>query len=482
MSFKPTDEQVAIVEASLGQENLLVIARAGAAKTSTLVLVAQANTDKKILSLAFNTAIKDEMRERMPPNVTCQTLNGCGFQAWQRFLGKRCKVEPRKNYEILRQFIDKLDQADRDLLWENFSETLRAFDDSKTSGVLPDTVKGPFRPLMTFTDFILDYHVELNDIQKSALAHCIEKSWQQTVAGIIDFNDMLLAPAVAGVSFDPYDMVLVDESQDLSPINHVLIKKIVRFNTKLIAVGDPCQAIYGFRGADEQSMEKLGRMFKANTLYLTTTFRCGSSIVENVKWRAADIKAASWAKPGSVERPVSVKISDIPDGAAIICRNNAPIFSMAVRLLRHGRYPELAGRDVVKGLVNIMKKFGKPKISCDEALEAAKEWAEKERKRQKTEGLVDDQFMCIKIFLQETDTLGDAIAFAEKLGQSAGRIKLMTGHKSKGLEFDTVYFLEPQLCRRDRGQDANIDYVICTRAKERLVYITADMVEEGTDE
>ena len=73
--------------------------------------------------------------------------------------------------------------------------------------------------------------------------------------------------------------------------------------------------------------------------------------------------------------------------------------------------------------------------------------------------------------------MGGAIELAKALESQSGRIKLMTGHKAKGLEFDIVFFLDPELCRTDRDQDANIKYVIQTRAKDKLIYVESDSYE-----
>jgi ATP-dependent exoDNAse (exonuclease V) beta subunit len=57
----------------------------------------------------------------------------------------------------------------------------------------------------------------------------------------------------------------------------------------------------------------------------------------------------------------------------------------------------------------------------------------------------------------------------------------MTGHKSKGLEFNRVWFLDPGLCRIDRDQDANIKYVIETRAKDFLAYVSTETFVAAAD-
>lgn len=477
MTFTLTDEQVAIVEAaSSTRNNLLVVARAGAAKTTTLVEAAKAMPSAMGLVLAFNKSIADEMKQRLPENFKAQTLNGCGFQAWQRYIGRRCKVDGRKTYFLLRQEIEKLSKPDQDEAWELFSETLKGIGHAKMQGFIPkDGLPSAFRPITdedTFFNIALPF--EATDLQRRLIIDISKQSFKLAREGSIDFDDMLLGPAVSGVNFDYYTDILVDESQDLSMINHVLLRKIKKPKTRIIAVGDPCQAIYGFRGADTSSMKTLGELFEMEELYLTTSFRCASAIVENARWRAPDMRWPDWAKPGLVLRPESWAADDIPDGAAIICRNNAPLFSLALRLLRDGRYPELLGRDIVKSLLASMKKLGKPTLGRDEALASLRGWTASTKQRQRDHAQVDDQAMCMQIFIEATSSLGDAMALAENVMNRDGRIYLMTGHRSKGLEYETVFFLDSHLCQVKRDQDANIKYVIETRAKERLVYVTSE--------
>ena len=120
------------------------------------------------------------------------------------------------------------------------------------------------------------------DIVNKILLRSIETAFE---AHTIDYNDQLYIPAVFGGSFDTYDVVIVDEAQDLSPVQLEMISQIIkpRFATHrgawFIAVGDPHQAIYAFRGADAQAVETTKTRFKCEEITLTTCFRCDSSIV-----------------------------------------------------------------------------------------------------------------------------------------------------------------------------------------------------------
>lgn len=474
MSFTLTAEQEEIIShVTTSTDNLLINARAGSAKTTTLIQIAEALPADTILSLAFNKKIKEEMKLRMPSNVTSMTLNGIGYNAWRRFLKKPVRFFGGKTYVALKAEIEKLDKREADEAWRRFSETMKGVAKSKQVGYIPEA-SAMVRPLVDedeFYDHQLEY--EATELQRALINRIATKSWREMMSGTLDFDDMLLGPALVGVAFDYYDTVLIDEAQDLSYINHILLKKIIRKRTRVVAVGDRHQAIYGFRGAETSSMPMLRKMFDMKLLTLTISFRCSKAVTENARWRAPDMRWPEWAKAGLVLHSGTWGSDDIPDGTAIICRNNAPLFSLAITLLREGRYPELAGRDIIKTVVNKMKKLGKKSMSAEHTLIGIDAWLSAEKLYHRDHKMLEDQAACMRIFVLETANLGEAMVFAEALTQQTGRIYLMTGHKAKGLEFEKVLFLDPQLCSKE-GQDPNIKYVIETRAIDTLVYVKSE--------
>lgn len=477
-----TPEQTAIVRFPGGSRaNLSIEARAGSAKTTTLEYLAREYPSRNILALAFNKSIKDEMTARMPQNVTAMTLHGIGLNAWRQYIGNRVTVEERKCYEILRDLIGKLEKPEADESWEDFSRTLNLVREAKAAGV--HVKKTPaVKPLVLLSDFLF-YHAseETTELQAELIRRTLLESWRQTLAGRIDFADMILAPATTGCSFPRYDMVLADEAQDFSALDHQLLWKIAS-RSQFIACGDPCQAIYGFRGADTSSMETLARRFNSETLYLTTSFRCSQAVVEAARWRAPDMNSAEWAPPGRVETLVSWVPESIDQAqSAIICRNNAPLFTLALRLLTRGIYPDLGKRDVLKNLVKKMKKLGRESTPQAEALLLVQAWEEMETKKTRDSNIVTDTAASMRAFVNQASTLGGAIEKAETLTRIFGRLRLLTGHGAKGLEFRDVYFLDQDILRTE-GQDNNLRYVIQTRAKENLYYITSDSMEAEADE
>lgn len=152
----------------------------------------------------------------------------------------------------------------------------------------------------------------------------------------------------------------------------------------------------------------------------------------------------------------------IPDGAAILCRNNAPLFRCALHLLGAKRGVTVAGSDVGPKIIAIMKKLGPDNTTQAAVKGLIEDWrAERISKESTTANDIAD---CMNVFASFGNTLGQAMSYAEHLFHQRGSIRLMTGHKAKGLEFDTVYHLDPGLCRDDE-QDRNLRYVIQTRSR-----------------
>lgn len=477
MTFTPTNEQVAVRDAAVNSEdNLLISALAGAAKTSTLVLIAEALPNTQILCLAFNKKIADEMNARLPKNCTAKTLNGLGHSVWGDAIGRRLSINASKTYDLLSAEMDNLDPITRKEVGDNFTDIMRTIDFGKACGWIPDGFdKPPFKAKRLMDDDEFFGHLDEDysaDVQ-SVIIGVTLKSLNMAFNGECDFGDQILMPTVFHGAFPRYPLVLVDEAQDLSALNHAMLRKIVK--KRLIAVGDPNQAIYGFRGAHEESMDLLRKEFSMREYMLSISFRCPVRVVQAAQWRAPHMKAPDWAKEGEVTTLSAWTSDDIPDQSAVLCRNNAPLFSTAVKLLKAGRPAELYGNDIGKSLLKVMGKLGQKTDSLMAARDALARWHEKKKAATKPSGhgALRDRVECIEIFLSHGETLGDAMAYAQHLFNSRGPIKLMTIHKSKGLEFPHVLILDENLIG-DKAQDPNVRYVAITRAKETLTYVYSE--------
>lgn len=478
--MKWTPEQDAIADAAANEScNMLIEALAGAAKTTTLVRLASL-LKGSVLSVAFNKKIADEMSQKMPKNVEFRTLNSLGHRIWGQKLGRRLNLYDKKMNALLREYIEEHTQSEQEELYDVYGDILKLAQDAKSSGHVPDSRALPLgkkcTPLVDDATLFELASEDLSGFARGVVIHILEKSWDRAMDGNIDYNDQLLMPTVMQCPFPSYDNVLVDEAQDLSELNHKMLEKLAK--RRIIACGDSKQAIYAFRGAHSGGMSILANRFKMETLHLSTSFRCPENVCNHVRNHVPRIE--HWVdnprNPGKVQFLTEWDFDLIKDGDVIICRNNAPLVSMAIKMLRAGRKPNVWGRDIAAAIVKVMEKFGPPNMQRADALLALTRYDEERRKQLKKEGAIaahEDRMDCIRVFLEDAESLAGAIHFANSVLTSPGQVDLCTGHKSKGNEWENVFFLDHALVG-DEDQEANLRYVISTRALGNLTYIDLD--------
>jgi superfamily I DNA/RNA helicase len=146
--------------------------------------------------------------------------------------------------------------------------------------------------------------------------------------------------------------------------------------------------------------------------------------------------------------------------------------------------------DISKRLIKTMKEFGNLDMEQEEFLGHLARWRQLKLDEGKIpEESVEDRYACMHVFGASAKTLREAIANAERLFSAEGPIELLSGHKSKGLEWDNVFHLDPwrvpskfAQSPEAKEQEENLRYVITTRAKTSLTYIDLDDFDIELDE
>jgi DNA helicase-2/ATP-dependent DNA helicase PcrA len=465
----PTAEQEHILSlVTSTSSNLIINALAGSGKTTTLEMIQDA-LPPPTLCIAFNKRIADEMQKRFRTTTTVRTFNGLGHRIWSAACAGRVSLDPKKVPDLLRELIKELPRGEASEAWEVFWEVKATIDLAKSLGYIPEGKYPNARRLCSRTEFYARIGEELGDLGQWLCEEVLLRSIKAAYAGLIDYNDQVYMPALFGGTYPKFSTVLIDEAQDLSPVNHQMLHHLSK--SRLIAVGDPYQSIYRFRGAETNGMSKLAARFSMTPADLSVSFRCPRAIVEAVRWRAPNMQ---WLKEGGrvgvLKNPT---LDSFTDGSVIICRNNAPLFSLALRLLAAGRSVSVAGSDVGPRVIGIMRRLGPENLTRQGLNEAIEVW--RQDKIVKGSTTASDIADCMQVFASFGATLGQAIGYADHLFRQQGNIQLLTGHKAKGLEWNTVYHLDPFLLRPDE-QDANLKYVITTRAMSNYYEInTADI-------
>jgi superfamily I DNA/RNA helicase len=312
----------------------------------------------------------------------------------------------------------------------------------------------------------------------------------------IDFNDMIWLPVVNDLSCVKAGLLIVDEGQDLNKCQQALALKLGK---RIGLIGDPKQAIYGFAGADCNSINNMfetlnGLPEQCERLFLTVTRRCGKAIVEEAKKLVPDFEAHETNSPGEVRilrydrmKPDFGYLSQVKDGDMILCRMNAPLISQCFALIKLGVKARIIGRDIGAGLRRIVKKLNPSSI--EDFIVKVEEYSQKElaRERNKTfpseakEILITDRRDMLITIAEECEVVDGIFDKIDALfSDSEGGVRLSSIHKSKGLESPVVWFLKPEGAdcphpmakgQEQLEQEYNLKYVAITRAIQQLNYV-----------
>ena len=117
---------------------------------------------------------------------------------------------------------------------------------------------------------------------KLALRHELAARDLVDFGGLVEMSAALLRedPAIAGELRTRWPRISVDEYQDIDAVQYDLLRMITGDGTGLTAIGDPDQAIYGFRGADVSIFGRFAADFPgARSVELTRNYRSNPEIV-----------------------------------------------------------------------------------------------------------------------------------------------------------------------------------------------------------
>ncbi|WP_066963825.1 ATP-dependent helicase [Microbulbifer sp. Q7] len=288
-----TEEQLAIANHSGGHAKIIAVA--GSGKTTALLYyiknrLAAGVAPARILVLMYNRNAREDFAQRLanlcgnaiPP---VNTFHSLGFKIYQRLIA-RGQIE-HTNLKPLPQSVVQLQ------IWKAIEacappaeiEDIRARKQSETEAA----------------EFFIDYTKtvlsgDLSAFQRLKLGdeylYFLKvfrhfENWRRaqnavTYADLIYDPVMLFSqqPEIAEQYGGFYEDILVDEYQDINEIQHYLLRVLHGKSGNVIAIGDPDQTIYEWRGSRPEFLLRLfdGDFPPSNIYQLSRTFRYGHSL------------------------------------------------------------------------------------------------------------------------------------------------------------------------------------------------------------
>jgi len=387
-----------------------------------------------------------------------------------------------------------------------------------------------------------DYTNELAEATLQVLEYSIPGKCNRPELNYVrDFDDTLWFSAInPNVVWPQYDVVLADEVQDFNECQSIMLRKLSEAGARVVAVGDPNQSIYRFRGSDSKSFEKVSQSIQAApngglVHELPTNYRSGKNIIEyvrnntHVKELQAGLNFDGNVTEGREKDEAIASVIDemkinkkLIGSTAIIGRTNAPLAKTAIELMKNNIDFLIIGKDFSKELTDFIykttKKSKRNKFDANyltnipiqnltkvidrftSEFERANERIPSKATEIKENNEMADLMTEVVGFLandgyqdKKTNTrVNNAQDFIHYLKNKfsgineededplAGKdplsfVTLTSAHKSKGLEFDRVFIIEPNLfphpkakSEEDLAQEENAKYVAFTRAMKEL--------------
>jgi DNA helicase-4 len=293
----------------------------------------------------------------------------------------------------------------------------------------------------------------------------------------IDFEDMI-NNAIQELSSDnilyanAYEHILIDEYQDISAQRHKLIKKLLERNPncRLFCVGDDWQSIMGFSGSNLTFFVNFGQYFENPAITkLSTNYRSIKSIV--------DAGTDLIKKNGQSQMPKETRANR---------QETKPI--RVFRSPHKEEYEKRYYRQTAEHCLNRITEYLQKGYAPKDILVLTRYM------RTRTKGAY--KFVpVIKIFVERAQEKNIGIAHERTYAEN--QIRLLTAHRSKGLEAKVVFVLnmtkgvygfpceiEDQSIysparenypKQDQKQEERrLFYVAMTRAKEDLIIYTQE--------
>lgn len=465
-------------------KNIVISARAGSGKTSTLLeLLKRKKPHHNAIFLAFNKSIAEELKRRVPYGVDVSTIHSYGAKMLFRYWDGNVEIKPNKVFSFGIKFLKQWGLDNNEKKFEYLGTVTQLVDFwrlylCKNQSELTDIAD--YRGV-TCLNGEIDHSLELIEALERQFKYSDEKKQ-------IDFTDMIYLPAtLEGMQFKQYDEVFLDESQDFSKAQQIIVNNIIKPRGRFISCGDPFQGIYIFIGSDSSAFENFKNKPNTVSLPLSISYRCPKKVVEKANTVFNITEPFEKAKDGEVREG---SINEVESGDFVLCRNNQPLIEAYLNFLIQGKKAHIKGRDLGNSILKLVSKIEDMSLSKGKKFlrELLSEVIEDLKNSQVQKSYKHPRYIALKEKVDIIGILIDKYGTFKKLQEALKEmfvdnpkngIILSTIHRSKGLETDNVFILRRELIPSQYAeksweleQEQNLLYVAYTRSKDKLIFIT----------
>src|SRR3989338_4023728 len=263
---------------------VLILAGAGSGKTKTLThriayLLSQGIKPENILAVTFTNKAAEEMRNLIKKLIEIENLK---LKIENLFVGTFHSF----GVKILRQEIEKLDYKNNFVIYDeddvfSLAKSIRAelnFPQDKLKAATliniisraKSELKDPEEILADADELYRNRILRFNEIYKRRMF----------AANAVDFDDLITLPVKIFEKFPEILNRYQNQYQDTNHSQYTLINLLSQGYKNLFAIGDPDQAIYGWRHADFSNILNFERDYpNAKVIKLEENYRSTQNIL-----------------------------------------------------------------------------------------------------------------------------------------------------------------------------------------------------------
>lgn len=313
---------------------LLILAGAGSGKTTVLVNRVQHIIGSglaapwQVLAITFTNKAAGEIRERL--------INAIGPEAndiWAYTFHSCCA-------RILRRFSDRLGYTSHFTIYDT-DDQKRVMKHCQKALEISDKIlhhKSILSEISSAKDSLVDYEeykkLAQNDFRKARIADCYELYQKELLkSDAMDFDDIIFNtvrllegnPDVLELYQKQFKYVMVDEYQDTSHAQYILVSLLAGGYNNICVVGDDDQSIYRFRGATIENILSFENQYKnARVIRLEQNYRSTQNILDAANAVIANNKNRKgknlWTQAGSGEKIIFNTLEDEAAEASFIAQ------------------------------------------------------------------------------------------------------------------------------------------------------------------
>jgi superfamily I DNA/RNA helicase len=429
----------------------------------------------------FNKHNKEDLGKQ---GIPASTIHGLGYRALANHNRVSLdKPDDHKYYGIVAEYFQTAfnDSAELSMFVHEFVKVLNFVRMTMTNPTDSQAL------INMISHYELDYDLEKYAKYLDSVIKILGMGWLALHNyGQMDYTDMLYWPIVNRMPVKRYQLLMVDEAQDLSAAQ-LMLARAHAANVEFY-VGDRYQAIMGFAGADSNSLRNIETTTKAGLLPLTYSFRCPQSHAELAREIVPHFNVPDSAKDGDVyDVRTEHSYRYATPGTLVVCRLTAPLIEYAFKLARMHKRVFVRGRDIGAGLLAVAAKIQKRKdYRAEYFCDLVQEWAHtqlaklKESEVNKATNIQDKADSLVLLFdyaAENNLSLEQAVSKIFSDYSSPDCVTLSTIHRAKGLQSDNVIFLRSELSPFPKvaagtwqyQQEENMRYVALTRSTDNLI-------------